>query len=181
MMAAAEVAPDSALEHDLEHRCENWGAALRSQCHGNASSELVAARDHAQRGVYLTRRFAPSLRSFEAGWTSPQSAHWNVPGVTRAPRDVDLADAQTIETAVCSIDAYFHAILRGWHVQRFAEPVCLRLAARAVDCKRGKLSGWQATLDMAYALLTAALDLPAGVHKDRARARVLATLALDNT
>ena len=56
------------------------------------------------------------------------------------------------------------------------EAHCLRLAAKAGSQPRGRVSGFRASLEMAYGLLGHALSLPAVIRKDRARERVRALL-----
>lgn len=166
----------------LEARCDNWGEAVRGRLVG-MPSELVATTvttGDGKQAKRLDRRYAAPVRSLERGFVSPQRNHWQLPGLTRVPTDLDLEDAQRLELAVSSVDMYHHAVLRGWHVYRLAEPVVLRLAAKAADCDRSKLRAWPATIRMAYALLAGALELPAVIHRDRARARVLAIFEGDS-
>lgn len=136
----------------LVDRCENWGFALRGG---------------------LLRGETPSL---EGNYRAPKiTAALGAP-TTRS--GINLPDAQIIEAAVCgSVDLYHHAILRAWHVYRLSEPVALRRAAKAAGVERGKVSGFELTLQMAYGILGAALLLPAVVHKARARERVERALA----
>ena len=85
---------------------------------------------------------------------------------------MDVSDAEDVESAVCTLDMYPHAILRGWHVNRLSEPMCLRLAAKAAGEQRGNVRGWEAILAMAYALLADALTTPRVLRRERARQRV---------
>lgn len=136
----------------LIERLDNWGAVQRG---GGRIGETA---------------------SVEGEYRSPQ--HWHALGapVTRAP--VDPLDAAEIEGAVCTIDIYHHTILRAWHVCLYAEPRCLRLAAKAAGQPRGKSRGFDASLTMAYALLSTALTMPAVIRKARARDRVRAILGM---
>lgn len=137
-------------EHPLAARCDNWGLACRY------------------------RLIQGETASLEGAYRSPQE--WHEPGAPPQPQFCDVPAALEIESAVCVLDLYHHAILRAWHVYRVSEPQCIRLAAKAAGEKRGKASGFEATLRAAYALLEVSLALPAVVRKERARARIRAIL-----
>ncbi len=130
----------------MNDRCDNWGMACRY------------------------RLIQGETASLEGGYRSPQD--WYAPGAPPQPKFCDVKDAQEIESAVCVLDLYHHSILRAWHVYRVSEPQCIRLAAKAANEKRGRASGFDATLGMAYGLLSEALELPAVIRKDRARRRI---------
>ena len=132
----------------IADRCDNWGLAIRYR--------IIEFQTASKEGEYR----------------SPQRAHWQTAGAPSQSLQIDARDAQAIESAVCTIPIYPHALLRAWHVYRVSEPVCLRLAAKAANEPRGRASGFESALAMAYALLTAALELPAVVRKDRARDRI---------
>lgn len=148
----------------LLDRCENWGRVVRARL------THVAAE-----GTGKHRRYWAKIGSYEAGYRSPQSHHWTPP-VTASFELLDVVDADDVESAVCMLEMYPHVILRGWHVNRLSEPMCLRLAARAAGVMRGKVSGWGPTLEMAYALLSEALTTPRALRRERARQRVHAAL-----
>ena len=140
-------------------RCEGWGKVMR------AILTNVAAE-----GTGIDRRYYAKIGSYEAGYRSPQSHHWTRP-VTASFELLDVSDAEDVESAVCTLDMYPHAILRGWHVNRLSEPMCLRLAAKAAGEQRGNVRGWEAILAMAYALLADALTTPRVLPRERARQR----------
>ena len=150
----------------LVERCDNWGACLR------ASLTVSVAKLPGKGARYFAR-----IGSYEQAYRSPQRNHWAPPGATAAPDQADVLDAQEVESAVCLLDLYHHTVLRGWHVYRLAEPTVLRLAAKASGTARGRNSGWDATLSMAYGLLADALLVPAVFRRERARERVQTTLA----
>lgn len=139
----------------IADRCDNWGMAIRYRAVGFQTA------------------------SKEGEYRSPQRAHWQTAGAPSQTLQIDARDAQTIESAVCTLPLYPHALLRAWHVYRVSEPVCLRLAARAAHEPRGRTSGFDAALGMAYALLSAALDIPETARAALARhhVRILLTAA----
>jgi hypothetical protein len=130
----------------IPDRCDNWGVFCR---YTHAGIETA---------------------SKEGQYRSPQQ--WHALGAPPIPLNLDPIDARLIEDCVTTIDLYHHALLRAWHVYRVAEPTCLRLAAKAAGQKRGQSNGFDASLGMAYGLLSAALELPAVVRKERARRAV---------
>lgn len=158
------------LDQRLDMRCDNWGEYMRWRARVSSATRPDA-------GHVLPRRyFFACAKSFETNYRSPQGQHWHYGSApTRAP-EADANDAEEIEQAVSTLDLYHHAILRGWHVERMSEPVCLRKAAKAARQPRGNVHGFLASLGMAYGALTYALTLPAVVRKERALARVQAIL-----
>ena len=139
----------------IADRCDNWGMAIRYRAAGFQTA------------------------SKEGEYRSPQRAHWQTAGAPPQTLQIDARDAQLIESAVCTLPLYPHALLRAWHVYRVSEPVCLRLAAKASGEPRGRTSGFDAALGMAYALLTAALALPVAIRNDHARERIRGLLTAE--
>lgn len=89
----------------IADRCDNWGMAIRYRVAGFQTA------------------------SKEGEYRSPQRSHWQTAGAPSQTLQIDARDAQLIESAVCTLPLYQHALLRAWHVYRVSEPVCLRLAA----------------------------------------------------
>jgi hypothetical protein len=130
----------------IEARCDNWGLAHR------------------------LRLIQGEAESFEGAYRSPQQ--WHELGAPAESQFVDPHDAREVESAVCVLPIYQHAILRAWHVYRASPAACLRLAAKAAGESRGRLGGWASTLGASYGLLAHALSLPVVIRKERARERV---------
>lgn len=154
------------LNEDLEARCDNWGEIMRWRQRASVAINGGSTKGPPQKHFFAT------IGSFEAGYRSPQSEHWNYGSAPTEAPDPDPIDADEIEQAVQAITVYHHAILRYTHVNRLDAPIVLRLAAKAGRQRRSMLTGYLPTLHMAYGLLREALSLPAVVRKARARERV---------
>jgi hypothetical protein len=158
--------PDSRLEV----RCENWGEYMRWRQRVSSATMVDPTR------AAPKRHFFARVASFETNYRSPQAQHWHYGSAPTQAPEADKADAEEIENAVCALDLYHHALLRGHHVERMAPALVLRKAAKAAGQRRGNPFGFLASLGMAYGLLSAALKEPAVIRKIRARERVLEIL-----
>jgi hypothetical protein len=138
----------SPSSQSIEDRCENWGAW---------------ARGH-------TRFQKRTAKSAEGHWRSPQM--WEAAPAT-AWMTTDAGDAQAIESAVCALPLYYHALLRGWYVGGprglMSAGECLLRASQASGEPRARLGTFVMRLHAGHALLIAALAVPAVVRKQRAR------------
>lgn len=129
--------------------------------------------------------------SIEGVYRSPQRNHWDTdPTVGHAPvvlRELDQADADEVEGAVCAIDLFHHALLKARYIRRM-EPI------GALKSARGR-AGWMthsyqdkteaehelyARMLLARALVQDQLRLPAVVRKSRASDIVRAALGLES-
>lgn len=146
-------------------RCENWGNVMRWRI--NAA---MAINSPTHPGAPARKHYFAAERGFYT--SSPQI--WEA--VPTPPPDPDQRDAADVESAVQSMDLYHHAVLRYHHVNRLEGAICLRLAAKAGNQKRGQASGFASTLAMSHALLIDALKLPAVIRKARALERVAIVL-----
>jgi len=142
----SSTTPDPALVE----RCDNWGDVVR------------------------WRRLPGHAVSVEGWFRAPRGAEvdWETLAPPRNRPKFDLHDAQRVEDGVCTLPLYPHALLRLWHVHRWDPGACLRVAAKAAGERRGTIRGFDASLDLAYKLLAAALLLPDVIRKQRARAIV---------
>ena len=117
-------------------------------------------------------------RSFEGQYRSPQ--HWDAP--TTPTHAIwlqhEIEDANQIESAVCSLDLFHHTLLKAWYIRRRTDNHCLRAAREAIGETRRSKGNFEASLEMAKALLIQALDEPAVVRKQRASAHVRKLLGL---
>jgi hypothetical protein len=127
-------------------------------------------------GIYWRWRLGyDQAQSFEGRYRSGQPWH----AVPTPPEALDPADADVIENAVCAIDLYHHALLKGWYVRRWDEQRCLHRAREAAGYGRQRGGSFAASMVMAKSLLTAELGRPAVTRKERAREVVRRALGLD--
>lgn len=92
--------------------------------------------------------------------------------------DIEVADAEAIESAVCAMELYYHILLKSWYVRRRNEDACLG-AARKMSGQRRRREDFRLILGTAKALLVQELERPAVVRKARASAMVRKLLGLD--
>lgn len=137
-------------------RLENWGRCLRVYVPGWSNAPLIGG-DNA---------------SAEKGYRSGFREH----GENKAI-GLDVHDAKVIESAVTILPLYQHTMLKAWYVKQRDPDTCLRLAAKAGERKKLRFSAFDSELEMAHALLTEALALPAVIRKERARDYVRGVLA----
>lgn len=141
---------------DLSDRLDNWARCWRRK--------LEIAR-------------TPSI---EGAWRSPQE--WNALGAPQPSQHYDPLDAIEVESAVCCIDIYHHVVLKGHYVRQWAPAKCLHAARKAAGDRNLRRKGdFVASLAMAHALISGALELPAAIRKDRTRTLVAAALAIPQT
>lgn len=156
----------------LSDRCDNWGEAMRWKIRASVSIN--------GRGPNLapTKTYFARVGGLETQYRSPQSQHWHYGSAPTAAPSPDEADAAVIERAACSLEVYYHAILRYHHVHLLAAPVVLRLAAKAGQQQRtrGGDGALQGVLTVAYGLLGNALTVPAVIQRQRALDRVASVL-----
>ena len=134
---------------DLESRLENWARAVK--WYGGGPMSCLSAEGH---------------------FRSPQ--HWYPLGPR--PLDADVDDAREVESAVCILPLFHHALLRGWYVRRWTKGRCLTVAR--LTSHQGYSIGFDRGMREAQGLLGKALTVPAVIRKVRAREIVLETLAL---
>lgn len=135
----------------LRERCENWARA------------------------YALRRLRGQANSFEGNFRCNRfSAE---PGAPPEWTDIDIHDAQRIEDAAQLLPLFEHMLLRFHYIRKWHAGKCMEDAADWAKVPRRQWSGFPAALNMAHALLTEALEVPAVVRKVRVRA--IAREALD--
>jgi hypothetical protein len=129
-------------------RCRNWGQQ------------------------YRLARLRGQANSLEGSFRPDATAGYESQGAPRAVSP-DVADAQAIEDAVCIMASLYHnLLLRCWYVRLWSPGKCQTESARGVAMARPRLTGFDADLEMAHALLIAALNVPAVIRKPRAAAIV---------
>lgn len=138
----------------LDHRLENWGAAISGRSFGAA------------RGT----------ESIEGRYRSPQE--WHAPGPPQALIEPDHEDAQVIESAVVLLPLFHHALLRAWYVRRLSPGTCVSRAREVGGAASPEGGHFPRHLSRAQELLEAALALPAVIRRERARAYVRKALEL---
>lgn len=143
----------------LEDRLDNWGDVMRWRSSASVAREVVNGR--------VEKRYFANVPGFYGRPRQP----WDY--VPTPPPKPEVDDAEVIEGAVCSLDAYPHTILRGWYVYRLPEVLCLRLAEKAAGMGNQRM-GWARASTAAHEALGAALELPAVLRRERVRERVLA-------
>lgn len=138
---------------DLEPRLRNWGR----WCLWRARQGCAA--------------------SLEGGYRSPQ--RWEAPPVNPPP-ELDPKDGIVLESAVCALPIFDHALLRAWHVTRWKEGDCIVAAKRAASMPRSLWLEFDPAYASACGKLEEQLCIPAVVRKDRARALVRKILGLED-
>jgi hypothetical protein len=158
--AVAQELPEWS-DRELVQRLENWGKAQRLHLPGwDGLRTMLGAK----------------AGSAERSFRSPQ--HW-IAAQPNPTLGVDPLDARVIESAVCILPLYQHALLKAWYVRRRSPGKCLALAAEAAGVKKSRFSGFDAAIECAHALLVEALEVPAVIRKVRARQIVREVLAAD--
>ena len=157
---SVKVLAERMCNRPIDERCDNWGQCLRYYVPGWHSPALLGGD-----GGSAESKFSADDHSGYRQIEAHPSAH------------LDVNDAKIVESAVVTLPLYQHALLKAHYVRSYSPGKCLALAAEAAGVRRVKFRGFLSDLEMAHALLIAALRLPAVVRKVRARELVRERLA----